>query len=154
MLLFKPRHVAWICNVSPETMEPKTETRRGWKAPRVKVGSIHRAKTQMLSKDYFALLKILNVYKERLWDIDEAGARAEGCRDVLGYLRVFYVINNKPRPSPTEAKHLVERLHDLVCSGEADIPDEFNPEVYVVKYEVVEKAENWRSFAGIGGCPF
>jgi hypothetical protein len=72
MLLFKPEHVPLILE------KTKTETRRIWKKRRCKVGSIHKAKTQMLSKEYFAKLKILDCHKEEFRCITEEGAKAEG----------------------------------------------------------------------------
>lgn len=87
MILFKPEHV------TPILEGTKTQTRRIWKRPRAKVGSIHLAKTKMLSKDYFARLRILAVYEERLMDITDDDAKAEGYHDRECYLRAFFRIN-------------------------------------------------------------
>lgn len=89
MLLFKPEHVESIDNGL------KTETRRNWKKPRVTVGSIQKAKTQMLSKDYFALLKIKEIYQEKLRSITEESAKAEGGYTIDSYVDKFYEINYK-----------------------------------------------------------
>jgi hypothetical protein len=87
MLLFKPEHQYPICTGT------KTQTRRIWKARRAKVGSTHLAKTQMLSRDFFAKLEILDVYQERLIDISEEDAKAEGYPDSATYLAKFCEIN-------------------------------------------------------------
>jgi hypothetical protein len=89
VLLFKPEHVPLILD------DTKTETRRIWKKPRCKVGSIHKAKTKMLSKDYFALLSILDVHKEIFQCVDEEGAKAEGGYTREEYLKKFWEINPK-----------------------------------------------------------
>ncbi len=87
MLLFKPEHVPLILNGT------KTQTRRIWKRKRCNVGAVHLAKTMMLSKDYFAKLKILRVWEERLGDISQADAIAEGYQDGNDYLNAFFTIN-------------------------------------------------------------
>lgn len=89
MLLFKPEHVKSIDD------RIKTETRRTWKKARVTKGSIQKAKTQMLSKNYFALLKIKEVYQEKLRSITEESAYAEGGYTVDSYIDKFYEINTK-----------------------------------------------------------
>jgi len=94
MLLFKPEHVGSIKN------GVKTQTRRAWKKPRCKVGSIQRAKTVMLSKDYFAKLRILRVWEESLMSvlyISEKDAMAEGGYTPQSYYEKFYEINPKLR---------------------------------------------------------
>ena len=87
MLLFKPEHVETILT------DKKTQTRRIWKKPRAKVGSVHLAKTKMLSKEYFAKLRILDVRQERLGDITEADAQAEGGYSVDTFQQVWVSIN-------------------------------------------------------------
>jgi hypothetical protein len=87
MLLFKPEHQ------EPILSRTKTQTRRVWKKKRANVGSIHLAKTKMLSKEYFAKLEIQAVYQERLIDISEEDAIAEGYPDSATYLTKFCEIN-------------------------------------------------------------
>lgn len=79
MLLFRPEHV------EPILRGTKTQTRRVWKRCRANVGVIHKAKLKMISRDYFALLKIMGTRQERLGDISEEDAKAEG-----GYTRETY----------------------------------------------------------------
>ena len=47
-MLFKKEHKEMILSGT------KTQTRRIWKRPMVKVGGIYKAKLKMMSKDYFA----------------------------------------------------------------------------------------------------
>ena len=105
MILFKPEHVDMIRSGR------KTQTRRIWKKPRAKVGAVHLAKTKMLSREYFAKLRILDVYREFPSDISDDDARAEGYDDAEAYLKAFCRIN---------------RL--------SEVPDKT---VFVVKFEVV-----------------
>lgn len=105
MILFKPEHVG------PILAGTKTQTRRIWTKPRAKVGAIHLAKTRMLSKEYFARLRILDVYREFPADISDDDARAEGYPAAKEYLEAFCRINRLPA-----------------------VPDQT---VFVVKFEVV-----------------
>jgi hypothetical protein len=88
MLLFKPEHVA------PILAGTKTQTRRIWKAKRAKVGSIHLAKTKMISKEFFAKLEILDVYQESLKEISDEDAKAEGYNNAAAYFVAFCEINH------------------------------------------------------------
>ena len=105
MILFKPEHVGKILTGE------KTQTRRIWKKARAKVGSVHLAKTMMLSKEYFVKLEILAVYQERLKDISDEDARAEGYHNAAAYLIAFCRINH------------LEKVPDIM--------------VYVIKFKVI-----------------
>jgi hypothetical protein len=90
MLLFKPEHVKSIDECI------KTQTRRTWKKARVTDDSIQKAKTKMLSKHYFALLRITEPpYQEKLRSLTEESAYAEGGYTVDSYIDKFYEINLK-----------------------------------------------------------
>ena len=71
----------------------------------------------MLSKEYFAKLKILDCYKEEFHCITEEGAKAEGGYNRASYIEKFFEINLKISKLTTHGK----------------IP--FN--VWVVKFELV-----------------
>ncbi len=42
------------------------------------MGSVHKAKTEMMSRNYFALIEILERWEERLGDISEESGLNEG----------------------------------------------------------------------------
>ena len=107
MLLFKPEHKDLIL------FGIKIQTRRIWKKQRCNVGSIHKAKTVMLSKEYFADLYIIDVHKEHLLDISDKDAWSEGGYTREEFLRKWDEINPK-NPSST------------------------NPEVYVVTFNPIK----------------
>lgn len=89
MLLFKERHKAAILAGT------KVETRRLSPRWRANVGTVHLAKTQMLSTEYFAKLHITARREERLGDITDQGARDEGYESRAAYLAAFAEINAK-----------------------------------------------------------
>jgi len=95
MLLFKTEHVAPILDGT------KTQTRRLWpKGCRVKAGNVYQARTRMLdASSTFARLRILRVWRERLGDITEDDAHAEGYPSRDAYLDAFQDINRLWRAS-------------------------------------------------------
>lgn len=98
MVLFKPRHAPLILR------KLKWQTRRAWKKPRAKVGSLHWAQLKMFDPaSRFARLHILKVWQEPLGKISRADAKAEGGNldpdgkfepyDKKAFLSVFDYIN-------------------------------------------------------------
>lgn len=81
MILFKPEHV------EPILRGQKTQTRRIGKR-RWKVGSIHQAKLNY-KPEFFASLQIKNIREEKLGDILEQDATAEGYKDATEYKDAF-----------------------------------------------------------------
>ena len=75
----------------------KTETRRIWKRKRVNVGSIQKAKTKMISKDFFSYLYVLEVHQERLGDISDESIRAEGYESLEAYKEALQRANKRKK---------------------------------------------------------
>ena len=71
----------------------KTATRRVWKKPMVKVGGIYKCKLKMLSKDYFAKIKVTKLYKQKLRDITEGDAIKEGYDCIRDFEKIWIKIN-------------------------------------------------------------
>lgn len=78
MILFQPEHVQPIIDGI------KIKTRRPGKK-RWRVESVHKAKTEMISRDYFALLRILTLHQEPLGAMTEKDAQEEGGYTLEGY---------------------------------------------------------------------
>lgn len=79
-MLFKPDHVMLI------KLGIKTQTRRLWKRPMVKVGGVYKVKTKMLSKKSHCNIRVTDLKIERLGCISEKGCHAEG-----GYTRSEFI---------------------------------------------------------------
>jgi hypothetical protein len=79
MLLFKKDLVPLIIE------KRKCQTRRVWKRRRIRPGSMQKAKTQMLSSDWFAVLPITRVWRQRLGNITEHEANAEGFSSLVEF---------------------------------------------------------------------
>jgi hypothetical protein len=126
MLLFKPEHVQPILDGI------KTQTRRDWKTKRVNVGSVQKAKTQMLSKVFFAKLHIKRVWQEHLLDISEEDAKAEGGYTRETYIAKFHEIN----PKCTEQNPMLWCL-DFEKIGDPRLPGHID--YYLTKIVVVHK---------------
>ena len=89
-----------------------------WTKWRCNVGSIHLAKTRMLSPEHFARLRILARWEQRLGDITDEGARREGYNSREEYLRKFAEINAKSLRKSSFITDPIERIHVKVISFE------------------------------------
>lgn len=89
MLLFQPEHVQPILDGI------KIKTRR-FGRKRWKVNNVHRAKTKMISRDYFALLRILTLHREPLGAMTEKDAWDEGGYTLSGYKEEWEKIYLRP----------------------------------------------------------
>lgn len=113
-ILFHPEHVRPILD------DLKIKTRRLGKK-RWKVNSVHKAKTAMISKEYFALLRILTLHQEPLGAITETDAWDEGGYTLEGYYAEWERINGKGSWDPELVVWVVqfERVFNLdeICKS-------------------------------------
>ena len=70
-----------------------------WQKCRVKLGSIHKCKTALFTKDYFAKVKIIRAYEERLGDMTPADYRKEGGYTKKSFIEVWKRINGSYDPN-------------------------------------------------------
>lgn len=87
MLLFKPYHVVPILNGS------KVATRRVWKRRRVCEQSFQKAKLKMMSKEFFALLYVHEVFQQPLGEMTEFDAQEEGGYTLAQFKTIWEEIN-------------------------------------------------------------
>ncbi len=86
-MLFKLEHKEMILNGT------KTATRRVWKRPMVKVGGIYKAKLKMISKDYFAKIKVTKFFKQKLKDMTQQDCEKEGYFEMGEFRNIWIKIN-------------------------------------------------------------
>jgi hypothetical protein len=91
MLLFKEVHVPLILSGD------KWQTRRLWTKRHAKPGTVHKAKTRMLSTECFALLRIERCYQQRLGDMTQADVIAEGYQSLEDYRKALETINKNKK---------------------------------------------------------
>ena len=101
MILFHPEHVQPILDGI------KIKTRRLGKK-RWKVNSVHKAKTEMISKDYFAQLRVLTLHQEPLGAMTEKDAWDEGGYTLGGYKEVWENINGAGSWDPDRVVWVVQ----------------------------------------------
>ena len=86
-MLFKQEHKEMILKGT------KTATRRIWKKPMVKVGGIYKAKLKMLSKDYFAKIRVTKLFKQRLGNITLEDCKKEGYDTKTKFINIWVEIH-------------------------------------------------------------
>ncbi len=108
MILFQPEHV------QPTLDGIKIKTRRHGKK-RWRVESVHKAKTAMISRDYFALLRILTIHREPLGAMTEKDAQEEGGYTLEGYKKEWEDIHGPCSWDPGLVVWVVqfERVYNL-----------------------------------------
>ena len=79
----------------------KTATRRLWKKPRAKVGSVHQIKEGSWFGASRGQILIKQIYKQQLQDISEAEAMEEGGYTRQQFIDKWFEINPKSEPNPT-----------------------------------------------------
>ena len=88
-MLFRPEHQQMILEGK------KTATRRVWKKPMVKVGGIYKCKLKMLSKDYFAKIKVIKLFKQDLGDMSLTDVEKEGYTSYEEFNSIWKKINGE-----------------------------------------------------------
>ena len=112
MILFKEPGVGKILRGE------KTQARKPWARARAKEGAEHLVyrRPPMTGEKPFAKLLITRVWKQRLGDMSEAEARAEGYSSVAAFLEQF-----------TEGRRIDGRIEDL--------------EVFALEFRLIEAYE-------------
>lgn len=123
MLLFKPEHI--------ELMKKgiKTHTRRLWKKPRAKKGSIHQVKLRLFENGNHGFVRIKDIWKEMLLDISEEDAQKEGGYTREQFLIRWFEINRKSPENP--------EVHVLELEYYEDDPTELSNEQHMVIQEKI-----------------
>jgi len=101
MILFRPENVPLVLSGR------KTQTRRRWKRPRVKVGSVHQAKTGFKKDEVFARIRITGLRQERLGDISPEDVYREGYDTWDEFAAVWRRIHGSA-PDPDEIVWVVD----------------------------------------------
>lgn len=91
-MLFKPEHVPMILSGR------KTETRRDWKRPMVRVGGVYKCKLKLFSKDCFTKIKVVALWLEELGEITQESIYAEGYDSLSEIKDVWERINGEWNP--------------------------------------------------------
>jgi len=88
-MLFKEVHKEMILNGT------KTATRRVWKKPMVKIGNTYKCKTQMLSKEFFAVIRVKSLYQQGLYFMTDKDAKKEGYKNMEEFVKIWEEINGE-----------------------------------------------------------
>lgn len=134
MLLFQPRHVQPILN------DEKDWTRRLWAKQRINPWSLQLAKTKMLSKEFFAVLQILHIQRERLTAITEYGAQREGGYTRREYLDLFREMHKLPADAnPFLFAIQFKRVPDVIA---VEVTTDLHPGDRVVMADCIDVVSN------------
>lgn len=107
----------------------KSATRRIWKRPHVRAGGVYGVrKGGMYSKEIYFKIKVLDLYKQKLGDMTEEDAIAEGfevcdcgsgccCFTALSRFRKYWTKEFKREWNPDEEVHVI-RFE--LCRDDAD----------------------------------
>lgn len=101
MILFRPENVLLVLSGR------ETQTRRRWRRPRVKVGSVHQAKTGFKKDEVFARIRITGLRQERLGDISPEDVYREGYDTWDEFAAVWRRIHGSA-PDPDEIVWVVD----------------------------------------------
>lgn len=71
----------------------KTTTRRNWSKSCVIVGHDYPVKTKMISKETHCRIKVLNVYQQRLGEMNDLDANKEGYKNLEEFKQIWIEIN-------------------------------------------------------------
>jgi hypothetical protein len=120
-MLFKPEHIELILSGR------MTQISKLWEKPMTRVGSIHKAKTALFSKDYFASVIITDMRRERLGDITIEDAIKEGYDDLHCYIDAW--IKNKGYWEPNTTVYVVsfELKESLILQTTTEAMECSNP---------------------------
>jgi hypothetical protein len=87
-------------NVEKIARGVKTESRRVWETPHVRIGGVYAVRSSRFSAHVPGdpMIRVTNLWKEPLGQIDEADARAEGCDSVDDFKRLWTSLHGSWRP--------------------------------------------------------
>lgn len=134
MILFQKEHI------KPILEGKKTQTRRLWKKPRVKVGSIHKAKVRLFDKKCFAKLRILDIWRHNLWFMSLKEVRAEGYDSREEFYDAFCKINKIERD--IEKGIIVWAVEFEVVNFKKEL-SQLNPDIYLRESEQEEMKDEF-----------
>jgi hypothetical protein len=120
-MLFKPEHVELILSGR------MTQISKLWEKPMARVGSIHKAKTKLFSKNYFASIIITDLRREKLGAITIEDAMKEGYDDLQSYREAWRKNNGYWEPNTNVYVVSFELKESLIPSAETKAIARSNP---------------------------
>ncbi len=93
-MIFTPEHQGKIA------LGEKTETRRVWKRPHVRVGGVYRVRTSRFAsaEPDAPLIRVTGIHLDVLGNIDGQAARREGCRSRREFVGLWKRLHASWRP--------------------------------------------------------